>query len=564
MTMFTDFSLSKEMIKAIQDMGFETPSPIQSQTIPLLLENKDLIGQAQTGTGKTAAFGIPLLEKIDVKKKVIQALVLCPTRELAIQVAEELSGLSKYKKGLHILPVYGGQPIERQLRSLDRGVHVIVGTPGRVMDHLERGTISFQDTSIVVLDEADEMFDMGFRGDIELILSKTPLDSQKVFFSATMPSPIMDLARSFLKSPEIIRVTPKNVTVPAVEQVYYEMKSYQKQDATCRIIDVYNPRRCIIFCSTKRGVDDLTVALQNRGYSSDALHGNLSQAQRDRVMNRFKQGSADILVATDVAARGIDVDEIDLVINFDIPNDAEIYVHRIGRTGRAGRTGKACTFITQRDYYKLRDIKHHTKAVITEGVIPSFKEVKSTKTLQIIEKVKKIIEEDALSEYAEMITTLLSEETTPLSIAAAFLKLCLQNELGEDLSTNQRDNFLTQNKERKPRDLRSSKFNKDSRRRNSTEKRKYPDEKKEGRIFKNNSNMVRLYFNIGKKRKITPKDILGAITGETNISGSAIGAIDIHENYSFVEVSKDVAEFVLEIMNGNTIRGYTLSVQKCK
>ena len=556
MTMFTNFSLSKEILKSIKDMGFEIPSPIQSQTIPLLLENKDLIGQAQTGTGKTAAFGIPLLEKIDVKKKNIQALILCPTRELAIQVAEELSSLSKYKKGLHILPVYGGQPIERQIRSLERGVHVTVGTPGRIMDHLERGTISFDSTSIVVLDEADEMFDMGFRGDIELILSKTPTEAQKVFFSATMPPPIMELARSFLKSPEIIRVTPKNVTVPAVEQVYYEMKSYQKQDATCRIIDVYNPRRCIIFCSTKRGVDDLTVALQNRGYSADALHGNLSQAQRDRVMNRFKQGSADILVATDVAARGIDIDEIDLVINFDIPNDAEIYVHRIGRTGRAGRTGKACTFITPRDYYKLRDIKHHTKATIIEGVIPSFKEVKSTKTLQIIEKVKKIIEEDALSEYAEIVTTLFTPETTPLSIASALIKLCLQNELGEDLSVGQHDSFSQHAKERKPRDLRSSKFNKETKRR--------PQEKKERRSFKSNSNTVKLYFNIGRKCKITPKDILGAITGETNISGSAIGIIDIHDNYSFVEVSKDVAEFVLEIMNGNTVRGYTLSVQKCK
>lgn len=561
MTMFTEFALSKETLKAIEDMGFETPSPIQTQTIPLLLEGKDLIGQAQTGTGKTAAFGIPLLEKVDVKTKNIQALVLCPTRELAIQVAEELSALSKYKRGLHILPVYGGQPIERQLRSLDRGVQVVVGTPGRVMDHLERGTITFTHTSIVVLDEADEMFDMGFRGDIELILSKTPVESQKVFFSATMPPSIMELARSFLKSPEIIRVTPKNVTVPAVEQIYYEVKSYQKQDATCRIIDVYNPRRCIIFCSTKRGVDDLTLALQNRGYSADALHGNLSQTQRDRVMNRFKQGSADILVATDVAARGIDVDEIDLVINFDIPNDAEVYVHRIGRTGRAGRTGKACTFITHRDYYKLRDIKYHTKAMIIEGVIPSFKEVMSTKTVQIIDKVKKIIEEDSLSEYAEMVTALLTPETTPLSVAAALIKLCLQNELGEDFAVQQNDIFSINTKDWKARDTRKGRGSKDTRKTN-TERKRYSDEKR--KVMRSNPNSVRLYFNIGRKRNITPKDILGAITGETNISGSAIGAIDIHDTYSFVEVAKDVAEFVLETMNGNTIRGYTLSVQKCK
>lgn len=562
MTMFTDFSLSKEMIKAIEDMGFETPSPIQEQTIPLLLENKDLIGQAQTGTGKTAAFGIPLLEKVEIKNKSVQALILCPTRELAMQVAEELSELSKYKKGMHILPVYGGQPIERQLRSLERGVHIVVGTPGRVMDHLERGTLSFAKTTIVVLDEADEMFDMGFRSDIELILSKTPIESQKVFFSATMPPSIMDLARSFLKTPEIIRVTPKNVTVPAVEQIYFDIKSYQKQDATCRIVDVYNPRRCIIFCSTKRGVDDLTVALQNRGYSADALHGNLSQTQRDRVMNKFKQGSVDILVATDVAARGIDIDEIDLVINFDMPNDAEVYVHRIGRTGRAGRTGKACTFVTQRDYYKLRDIKHHTKATITEGVVPSFKEVMSTKSLQIIEKIKKILEENSLAEYAEMVGTLLTPETTPLSIAAALIKMCLQNELGPDFTTQQQDIFSNQQRDRK--NSKTSQNPRDDRKRKEfTDRKKYSDDKRE-RPVRSNPNSVRLYFNIGKKCRITPKDILGAITGETNISGNAIGAIDIHDNYSFVEVAKDVAEFVLETMNGNTVRGYTLSVQKCK
>ncbi|MGL4722335.1 MAG: DEAD/DEAH box helicase [Desulfovibrionaceae bacterium] len=569
MTLFSEMSLSRELEKAIAEMGFETPSPIQEKAIPLAMAGRDLIGQAQTGTGKTAAFGIPLLEKIDVKMKKIQNVILCPTRELAIQVSEELSTLAKYKKGMQILPVYGGQPIERQLRSLQRGVHIVVGTPGRVMDHMKRGTITFSEVLCVVLDEADEMFDMGFRDNIESILSQMPKQTQYVFFSATMPPAILDLARSYLKDPEIISITPRNLTVPAVEQIYFDVKPYQKRDAVSRLLDVYDPRRCIVFCSTKKGVDDLTTVLQNRGYSADALHGNLSQTQRDRVMDRFRKGAIDVLVATDVAARGIDIDEIDLVINFDLPNDVEIYVHRIGRTGRAGRKGKACTLVTQRDYYRLRDIKRHTKAPLVQVEIPTVVEVVSSKSRQILEKTKHILSEDSLSEYAELLDEMISQDVTPMALAGALLKICLQNELGKDFDVKREDTLSNSYVEKK--DF----VNKNQNTRSGVRpKREYGDKserktfaKKDSRSIPRRSKassegMTRLFFNVGRQLKVAPKDILGAITGEANIAGKSIGAIEIHDHCTFVEVADDVAHFVLETMNGNTIKGYQVKVQQ--
>ncbi|MDL2316215.1 DEAD/DEAH box helicase, partial [Desulfovibrio sp. OttesenSCG-928-A18] len=334
---FEDLELSRELLKSVEDMGFEEPSPIQVLAVPPLLAGRDVIGQAQTGTGKTAAFALPILERVDPRNKAPQALILCPTRELAIQVAEEAGKLGSRKRGLFVLPVYGGQPIERQFRALARGAQIIVGTPGRVMDHMERGTLRFDEVFIAVLDEADEMLDMGFRDDIEAILEQTPEGCQRVFFSATMPPAIMDLSKRFLKDPEILRITQKLLTVPTIEQVYYEVRPHQKMDALCRVLDSQGFRKALVFCSTKRSVDEVTMHLQTRGYQADGLHGNLAQPQRDRVMGRFRTGGIEILVATDVAARGIDVDDVDAVINYDIPNDVENYVHRIGRTGRAGR-----------------------------------------------------------------------------------------------------------------------------------------------------------------------------------------------------------------------------------
>ena len=339
---FGEITLSGKLLQAIQAMGFEEPSPVQAQTIPLALAGKDVIGQAQTGTGKTAAFGIPTVEKTIDKYHHVQALVLTPTRELAIQTAEELNKIGKFKH-IRTLPVYGGQAIERQIRALKRGVHIIVSTPGRLIDHLHRGTVKLSDVHTLVLDEADEMLDMGFIDDIEQILESVPEARQTLLFSATMPAPIEKLSHRYMNHPERITIAKENLTVPLIDQYYYETRD--KLEGLSRVLDVEETGKLIIFCRTKRAVDDLTASLEARGYSAGGLHGDLSQIQRDRVMKKFREGKIDILIATDVAARGIDIDDITHVINYDIPQDHESYVHRIGRTGRAGRKGVAMTFI---------------------------------------------------------------------------------------------------------------------------------------------------------------------------------------------------------------------------
>lgn len=338
---FDELNIDERILRAIEDMGFEETSPIQTQAIPAVCEGIDVVGQAQTGTGKTAAYTIPMLMKIDPQIKKPQAIVLCPTRELAVQVAEEIRKLAKYMSDIKVLPVYGGQEIVRQIKSLKTGVQIIVGTPGRVMDHMRRKTVKFDNINMVILDEADEMLDMGFREDMETILTETPEDRQTVMFSATMPKAIMDIARNFQKDARIIKVVRKELTVSNIEQFYYEVRPKNKTEVLCRLIDIYNPRLSVVFCNTKRQVDELISELKGRGYFADGIHGDMKQQQRDRVMDDFRSGKVDILIATDVAARGIDVDDVDMVFNYDIPQDEEYYVHRIGRTGRAGRSGMA-------------------------------------------------------------------------------------------------------------------------------------------------------------------------------------------------------------------------------
>ncbi len=354
---FNELSLSNEILKAVEDLGFEEATPIQSLSIPKMMTGMDIIGQSQTGTGKTAAFGIPVLEKINAKNKAVQAIILCPTRELAIQVAEELKLFSKYKKGINIVPVYGGQPIQRQMMALSKGAQIVIGTPGRVIDHLERRTLKLDTVSIIILDEADEMLGMGFRDDIELILKSIPEERQTVFFSATMPKEFLSLTKKYQRSPETIKVVSEKLTVPSIEQYYFDIKEHQKLEALTRCLDMYDPKRSLAFCNTKKRVDEVSSSLQARGYCTDAIHGDMNQSQRNRVMAKFRNGSIELLIATDVAARGIDVDDIDMVFNFDVPKDDEDYVHRIGRTGRAGKAGKAYSFVSGKDIYKLRDIQ---------------------------------------------------------------------------------------------------------------------------------------------------------------------------------------------------------------
>ncbi len=389
---FEELHLHQEILRAVAEMGFEAASPIQAQAIPAQLEGHDMVGQAQTGTGKTAAFGIPLLQKIDPDNKKLQAIVLLPTRELAIQVAEEIRRLAKFMHGIKVLPVYGGQDIVRQIRALKDGVQVVIGTPGRVMDHLHRKTLRVDQVHTVVLDEADEMLNMGFLEDMETILSQLPPNRQTVMFSATMPPAIAEIARKFQNNPVMVRVVKKELTVPKVEQFYYEVKPKNKVEVLCRLMDLYSPKLSVVFCNTKKGVDELVQSLQGRGYFAEGLHGDLKQEQRDRVMNAFRNGRTDILVATDVAARGIDVDDVEAVFNYDIPQDDEYYVHRIGRTGRAGREGKAFSLVVGKEVYKLRDIQRYCKTKIIPQAIPSLDDITDIKVEKTIDQVRDMLE----------------------------------------------------------------------------------------------------------------------------------------------------------------------------
>ena len=435
---FEELNLDAKILRAVTDMGFEAASPIQAKAIPLELEGKDIIGQAQTGTGKTAAFGIPLLEKIDPKNKKLQAVVLCPTRELAIQVAEEIRNLAKYMHGIKVLPIYGGQEIVKQIRSLKDGVQVIIGTPGRVMDHMRRKTIKFGQVHTVVLDEADEMLNMGFLEDLETILSELPEERQTVMFSATMPQAIAEIAKKFQKDPEIVKVVKKDLTVPKVTQYYYDVKPKNKLEVMCRLLDMYAPKLSVVFCNTKKQVDELVLALQGRGYFAEGLHGDLKQVQRDRVMNGFRKGRTDILVATDVAARGIDVDDVEAVFNYDIPQDEEYYVHRIGRTGRAGREGKAFSLVVGKEVYKLRDIQRYCKTKIVPQPIPSIDDVTEIKADKILCQAEEILQDNDMDRLIDIIERkVLEEDYTTLDLAAGLLRI-IMGEDNEDIIEDSR------------------------------------------------------------------------------------------------------------------------------
>lgn len=422
---FEDLHLSKEMYQAIADMGFEEPTTIQNRSIPYMLDGKDVIGQAQTGTGKTAAFGIATLERIDPRNKELQVVILCPTRELAIQVSEELKNLSKYKKGIRILPVYGGQPIGRQIKALKEGVQIVIGTPGRVMDHLNRRTLKMNGVKIIILDEADEMLDMGFRDDIETILRKIPEQRQTILFSATMPKAILNLTKRYQSNPQLIKLVHKEMTVPNVEQFFVEVKQQAKTEVLSRLIDLHDLKLSLVFCNTKRRVNELVESLKARGYLADGLHGGLQQKQRDSVMSKFRGGEIDILVATDVAARGIDVGATDAVFNYDIPTDDEYYVHRIGRTARAGKAGRAFTFVTGKEMYRIRQIQRFTKTKIIAQKVPSVSDVEAIRTNLLLEKVKGVIDAGHLGKCSNLVEKLIQEDYTSLEVAAALLKMMI-------------------------------------------------------------------------------------------------------------------------------------------
>ena len=523
-TTFEDLNLDKKIHSALKDMVFEEPSPIQKGAIPLALEGDDIIGQAQTGTGKTAAFGIPIIQSIDEKNRHVQALVMSPTRELCIQVAEEISKIGRLKR-VHVLPVYGGQPIERQIRSLKHGVQVVIGTPGRLLDHLRRGTISLDHIHFLVLDEADEMLDMGFIEDIETIIKEVPPERQTMLFSATMPRPILSISKKYMRTPKVVAIHKEIVTAPTIDQYYYETRD--KVDGLCRILDTTDDCKMIIFCRTKKGVDELVIALATRGYEAEGLHGDLSQTQRDRVMKKFRQDQVDILVATDVAARGIDIDNITHVVNFDVPQDPESYVHRIGRTGRAGNTGVALTFITPREFRQLKLIERSVKTKIIRGQLPTDANVLEKQREQIISKMQSILEQNQYHDYLP-IAEALENDYDIHDIAAAAIKFMQEgNKALEEPQTADALPEALANTGARP-------------------------------------GMVRLFINIGRSAKVTVRDIIQSIAIEAEIPAKSIGRISIYDKFSFVEVPADSAEKVMAVMHKNTIRGFRVNMEPAK
>lgn len=409
------------MLEAVSNMGFEETTPIQAETIPLSLAGRDVIGQAQTGTGKTVAYGIPLVEQVDPQESQIQALVITPTRELAMQVAEELNRVGQFKH-VRALPIYGGQDINRQIRALAKGQHIVVGTPGRLLDHLRRRTVRLAHIKAVVLDEADEMLNMGFIDDIKAILREVPAEHQTMLFSATMPEPIRNLAEQFMHDPELIAIRPKELTVPAIEQHYLEVPERQKFDVLCRLLDLEAPDLAIVFGRTKRRVSELAEALAKRGYATEGIHGDLTQAQRDNVMRQFRERTIEVLVATDVAARGLDVSGVTHVFNFDVPQDPEGYVHRIGRTGRAGKAGAAITFVTPREMNQLRQIEQLIKRKIPRRPVPTLTETIEGQQRLTVEKLLETVESPDVERYKAVAENLL-EETDSVLLLAAALKL---------------------------------------------------------------------------------------------------------------------------------------------
>ena len=521
--LFAQFELSDELLKAVNDVGYESASPIQLRTIPVLLAGKDVIGQAQTGTGKTAAFALPMLHKINVKSKKVQALVLTPTRELAIQVAEAFHSYAKYLGGVRVLPVYGGQSISQQFRHLKSGAQVIVGTPGRVMDHIRRETIDLSDLKIVTLDEADEMLRMGFQEDVEWILSHTPEGRQTALFSATLPRQIRRLADKYLNDPVSIEIERKTMTVPTIKQFYVNVSEGQKTDALTRLLEVESAtgEAVLIFHRTKIGAADLTDKLQARGYAAEAMHGDLNQNQREALIKRLRNGQVEIVVATDVAARGLDVERISSVINYDMPSDTESYVHRIGRTGRAGREGKAVLFVTPRQQRMKRDIEQYTKQKIEPMKLPTQADVASRRITMFKERILNTLVEQELDLYLSLIEELAEEsgcDIAEIAAAAAFLGA---GDKPLEIVVEPKAEYLSQQSD----------------------------------------GMVRLFLDVGRNHNIGPGDIVGAIANEGNVPGKAIGAIDVYDRFTLVDIPAEFVQQVIEGMGNTRIRKQKANVR---
>ena len=543
---FAALGVDPAIMRALDEMGFEEPTPIQTASIPLLLQGRDLVGQAQTGTGKTAAYGIPVLQRLlpDIRRP--QALVLAPTRELALQVADEMAKLGKYIR-VRNLAICGGLPIERQIKALRAGVEVVVGTPGRIMDHLERKTLKLDQIRTLVLDEADEMLDMGFLDDIETIMSYLPEERQTICFSAVIPDPISRITKRYMKSPEWISIARKELTAATIEQAYFEIRERDKVNALTRIIDHEAISRCIIFCRTKRGCEELASSLQSRGYLAEAIHGDLSQSQRNRALSRFREGQVELLIATDVAARGLDVENVTHVINYDIAHSPEYHVHRVGRTGRAGREGTAFTLIHPREYRQLRIIERATKSKIRLRKVPTAADVAERALDMVGEKIDALVSSGAGggAKYIELAMRLLEEHEPERLVAALVSVMAEPRGQGSAVSSSYSLSSLDDDGPRERRHVRSSGAD------------GFADTGAE-------PGYTRLFVNIGARQRVTPADFVRTIAREADIPGSLIGAIDIHDDFTFVEVPAEVGRTVLDALADVSIRGRSVQAEPAR
>ena len=544
---FASLGLSPEILKAVATLGFEEPSPIQAAAIPVLMEGHDAVGQSQTGSGKTAAFAIPAIEKCEATNKAVQILILCPTRELATQVADEVHKLSAFKRGIHAVPIYGGASYERQFYELKKGVQIVIGTPGRLIDHIGRGTLKLDQVQMVVLDETDRMLDMGFREDIEQILDATPKERQTVFFSATVSKQIRDIIERHSNSPKSVQIQQKELTVPTVEQWYYEAAPRMKFESLLRLVDFHAFKLGIIFCNTQRMVDELADDLIAQGFSADRLHGGIAQAQRTRVMNKFKKAEFEFLVATDVAARGIDVDDLELVVNYDLPYDAEDYVHRIGRTGRAGRRGMAVTFVSGRDIYKLQFIERFTRTKIRRGTLPTVGEVEEKRADVLLDRVRAVLAEGKYQASANLVERLLEEGVNSTDIAAALFHL-LNGSPAESPARPApaapsaaggtkkerpaaRDDRPVRDDRPAARDVRPARSEPDS---------APPNLRPPSR------GMQWVRVSVGREARINPRDIVFLLEESLGLPGRVVGLIDLSIGQSFAQVPQEY----LDVLRG--------------
>ncbi len=551
-TTFSDLGLSDAVLKALRDVGYEIPSAIQAATIPTLLAGRDVVGLAQTGTGKTAAFALPILSRLDVSQKSPQALVLAPTRELALQVCEAFERYAAHLRGVHVLPVYGGQAYGVQLSALRRGVHVVVGTPGRIMDHLAKGTLDLSELKYLVLDEADEMLKMGFAEDVETILAETPKEKQVALFSATMPATIRRLSQQYLNNPDEITVKSSTTTSANTTQRYLIVGYPQKVDALTRILEVENFEGMIVFVRTKNETETLAEKLRARGYSAAAISGDVAQVQRERTVNQLKSGKLDILVATDVAARGLDVDRISHVVNFDIPVDTESYVHRIGRTGRAGRSGSAISFVTPRERRLLTAIEKATRQPLTEMRLPSVDDVNVTRLARFDDAITAALgQSDRIAGFRDIVGHYVEHHDVPELDVAAALALVAQGETPLLLSAEEERAQRFANDDRPPRDDRSPRGGRDDRDgARVSERRARPA----------SGTLAPYRIEVGRRHKVEPRQIVGALANEGGLSREDFGAITIQPDFSIVELPADLSPAVLAKLQATRISGKLIEI----